>query len=258
MTDGGDGRFSGRVALVTGGSSGIGRAVALRLVADGARVVAVDRDAAGLRSLVARAPGGSVIPVTADVRDRASLETVRDRLRTEEVPIHILVPNAGINVRLPALQLSDSELHAILDTNLLGVILTCQVFGPQLLERSHGRVVVTSSIAAIQGFDLRAAYTATKAGLTGLVRSLAIEWGPKGCTVNAVGPGVIRTALLERYMEAHPERREAAIGHTPLGRLGEPEDVADVVAFLASDDARFINGQTIYVDGGLSAGHPWW
>jgi NAD(P)-dependent dehydrogenase (short-subunit alcohol dehydrogenase family) len=105
---------------------------------------------------------------------------------------------------------------------------------------------------------LRAPYTATKAGLSGLVRSLSIEWGRYGATVNAVGPGIIQTPLTQEYMKQNPERVSAAIANTPLGRLGEPEDVADVVAFLASDAARFITGQTIYVDGGLTAGSSWW
>jgi 3-oxoacyl-[acyl-carrier protein] reductase len=116
---------------------------------------------------------------------------------------------------------------------------------------------VTSSLSAIQGTDLRAAYTATKAGLSGLVRSLAIEWGPKGVTVNAVGPGIILTPLTKAYMDQYPERVTATIENTPLRRLGTPEDVADVVAFLASDGARFITGQTVYVDGGISAGNSW-
>jgi NAD(P)-dependent dehydrogenase (short-subunit alcohol dehydrogenase family) len=118
--------------------------------------------------------------------------------------------------------------------------------------------VVTSSFAAIHGLDVRAAYTATKAGLSGLVRSLAIEWGPKGVTVNAIGPGIIETPLTRAYMDQHPERVAATIENTPLRRIGTPEDVADVVAFLASDGARFITGQTVYVDGGISAGSAWW
>jgi NAD(P)-dependent dehydrogenase (short-subunit alcohol dehydrogenase family) len=118
--------------------------------------------------------------------------------------------------------------------------------------------VITSSVSAIHGMDLRAAYTATKAGLSGLVRALAIEWGPLGVTVNAVGPGVIETPLTKAYMEEHPERVEATVANTPLRRVGQPEDVADVVLFLASDAARFMTGQTVFVDGGLSAGSAWW
>jgi 3-oxoacyl-[acyl-carrier protein] reductase len=190
----------------------------------------------------------------ADVRDRGALEALRDAVDE----LDILVPNAGVNTRLKALELPDRPLREMFDTNLYGVFVTCQVFGPLLFARPGGRVVITSSVAAIHGMDVRAAYTATKAGLSGLVRSLAIEWGPKGVTVNAVGPGVIETPLTKAYMDEYPERVTATIANTPLRRLGTPEDVADVVAFLASDGARFITGQTVYVDGGVSAGSSWW
>jgi NAD(P)-dependent dehydrogenase (short-subunit alcohol dehydrogenase family) len=189
-----------------------------------------------------------------DVRDRRDLERVRDSLDS----LDILVPNAGVNTRIEAAGLDDGSLRDILDTNLYGVFVTCQVMAPLLLRRPGGRCVVTSSISAVHGQRLRAAYCGTKAGLSGLVRALAVEWGPLGCTVNAVGPGVIRTPLTQAYMDDNPDRVEAAIAHTPLRRLGEPEDVAGVVTFLASDAAGFITGQTIFVDGGLTAGSDWW
>jgi NAD(P)-dependent dehydrogenase (short-subunit alcohol dehydrogenase family) len=189
-----------------------------------------------------------------DVRDRGQLEAMRDRLTS----LDILVPNAGINTRGKALDLADAPLRDMLETNLYGAFVTCQVFAPLLLSKPGGRVVITSSVSAIHGMDVRAAYTATKAGLSGLVRSLAIEWGPMGTTVNAVGPGVIRTSLTQAYIDQNPERVQATIANTPLRRLGTPEDVADVVAFLVSDGARFITGQTVYVDGGITAGSSWW
>ena len=190
----------------------------------------------------------------ADVRDSDALKAVRDRLGN----LDILIPNAGVNTRIQALELEDEALWEMIHTNLYGVFVTCQVFGPLLFARPGGRVVVTSSLSAIHGMNLRAAYAATKAGVSGLVRSLAVEWGPKGVNVNAVGPGIIKTPLTMAYMEKFPERVAATIEHTPLRRLGTPEDVADVVAFLASDGARFITGQTVYVDGGISAGSSWW
>jgi NAD(P)-dependent dehydrogenase (short-subunit alcohol dehydrogenase family) len=190
----------------------------------------------------------------ADVRDSDALKAVRDRLGD----LDILVPNAGVNTRVQALELEDEALWEMIHTNLYGVFVTCQVFGPLLFARPGGRVIVTSSLSAIHGMNLRAAYAATKAGVSGLVRSLAVEWGPKGVNVNAVGPGIIKTPLTMAYMDQFPERVTATIEHTPLRRLGTPEDVADVVAFLASDGARFVTGQTIYVDGGISAGSSWW
>ncbi len=254
-----EGMLSGRTALVTGGASGIGLATAHALALAGAQLIIVDLADDGLRELERDWPAAEPpMTVTLDVRDRAALERLRDDLQRRIARLDIVVANAGVNVRVPALELTDDDAQRILDTNLLGAFQTFQVLAPLALAQRDARFVLTSSVAAIQGFDLRALYTATKAGLTALARSLAIEWGRYGATVNAVGPGVIRTPLLKRYLVEHPERGEAAIAHTPLGRLGEPEDIADVIVFLASDAARFVTGQTIYVDGGLSAGHPWW
>jgi NAD(P)-dependent dehydrogenase (short-subunit alcohol dehydrogenase family) len=247
--------FEGRTALVTGGTRGIGLAITRALRREGARVIAISKAKEQIEAF--RKEFGDDPLATAeyaDVRDRASLETVRDKLPS----LDILVPNAGVNTRVQALELEDGPLREMFDTNLYGVFITCQVFGPLLLRRPGGRVVVTGSLSAIHGMNLRVAYAATKAGISGLVRSLAVEWGPHGATVNAVGPGIIKTPLTMAYMDQFPERVTATIEHTPLRRLGEPEDVADVVTFLASDQARFITGQTIFVDGGVSAGSSWW
>ena len=247
--------LDGRTALVTGGTRGIGLAIARALRRDGARVVAVSNSKDQIAAFKKEFGGDPLAKAEyADVRDRGALETLRDGLDR----LDILVPNAGVNTRVKALELQDTPLRDMFDTNLYGVFVTCQVFGPLLFPSPAGRVVITSSVAAIHGMDVRAAYTATKAGLSGLVRSLAIEWGPKGVTVNAVGPGIIETPLTRAYMDQHPERVAATIANTPLRRIGTPEDVADVVAFLASDGARFITGQTVYVDGGVSAGSSWW
>ncbi len=247
--------FQGETALVTGGTRGIGLAIVRALRHYGARVIAISKSQDQIDLFgkeFAKDPLASAELV--DVRDRRSLEALRDRLDR----LDILVPNAGVNTRIKALDLPDEALREMLDTNLYGVFVTCQVFAPLLVKKPGSRVVVTSSVSAIHGMDLRAAYTATKAGLSGLVRSLAIEWGPLGINVNAVGPGVIETPLTRAYMDQHPERVAAVISNTPLRRLGTPEDVADVVVFLASDAARFITGQTLFVDGGLSAGSAWW
>jgi 3-oxoacyl-[acyl-carrier protein] reductase len=247
--------LEGRTALVTGGTRGIGLAITRALRRDGARVIAIGKARDQIEAFRREFSEDPLATVeAADVRDTDALKAVRDRLDG----LDILVPNAGVNTRVEALELEDEALWEMIHTNLYGVFVTCQVFGPLLFARPGGRVVVTSSLSAIHGMNLRAAYAATKAGVSGLVRSLAVEWGPKGVNVNAVGPGIIKTPLTMAYMEQFPERVTASIEHTPLGRLGTPEDVADVVAFLASDGARFITGQTIYVDGGISAGSSWW
>ena len=247
--------LEGRTALVTGGTRGIGLAITRALRREGARVIALSKAAEQIEAFKKEFSEDPLATAErADVRERAALEAVRDKLDG----LDILVPNAGINTRVTALELEDEPLRDMFATNLYGVFITCQVFGPLLFKRPGGRVIVTGSLSAIHGMNLRAAYAATKAGISGLVRSLAVEWGPHGVTVNAVGPGIIKTPLTIAYMEQFPERVTAAIEHTPLGRLGEPEDVADVVTFLASDKARFITGQTIFVDGGVSAGSSWW
>lgn len=247
--------LEGRTALVTGGTRGIGLAITRALRREGARVIAIGKAKEQIEAFRKEFSDDPLATAEyADVRDRASLEAVRDKLPS----LDILVPNAGVNTRVQALELEDGPLREMFDTNLYGVFITCQVFGPLLLQRPGGRVVVTGSLSAIHGMNLRVAYAATKAGISGLVRSLAIEWGPHGVTVNAVGPGIIKTPLTMAYMDQFPERVAATIEHTPLRRLGEPEDVADVVTFLASDQARFITGQTIFVDGGVSAGSSWW
>ena len=183
---------------------------------------------------------------------------VRNEIYRQNLNLKILVANAGLNVRTPALDLKDEDLRLMIDTNLYGSFITLQIFVPLLIQNGGGRVIVNSSLIAFYGMTLRAAYSGTKAGLSGLIRSLAHEWGPSGVTVNAVGPGVIHTPLIQQYMNDNPDRVKEVINHTPLKRLGTPEDIADVVLFLASDAARFICGQTIVVDGGFSAGTDMW
>ncbi|HKF18529.1 MAG TPA: SDR family NAD(P)-dependent oxidoreductase [Candidatus Dormibacteraeota bacterium] len=248
-------RFEGKTALVTGGARGIGLAITRAFHREGASVVAVTRREEQAAAVREEFGGDDRFRVeVADVRDRASLERLRDSLDE----LHILVPNAGVATRAEALDLDADALHAMIDTNYYGVFVTCQVFGPLLLRSPGGRVIVTSSISAIHGQKLRAAYCGTKGAVSALVRALAVEWGPRGATVNAVAPGITRTPLIQAYADANPDRVEAGIAHTPLRRLGEPADVADVVLFFASDAARYVTGQTLVVDGGMTAGSDWW
>ena len=245
--------LQGRTALVTGGTKGIGLAIASALCEAGADVIAVSRSQENVDAFNQEFEGHAQARVC-DVRDRTELEKLRDSLPL----LDILVANAGINKRVEAVDLDDASLRDLIETNFYGVFVTCQVMAPLLLARPGGRVIVTSSVSAIHGQRLRVAYSGTKGALSAMVQALAVEWGPRGCTVNAVGPGITRTPLVEGYMKEHPERVEAAIAHTPLRRIGEPADIAPVVVFLASDGARFITGQTIFVDGGLTAGSDWW
>lgn len=237
---------------MTGGTRGIGLAIAHALASAGAEVIAVSRKPENVDAVNHDRSG--VKAQVCDVRDRTALEKLRESLPK----LDILVANAGTNTRVEAVELDEAALRDLIDTNFYGVFVTCQVMAPLLLAKPGGRVIVTSSISAIHGQRLRVAYAGTKGALSAMVRALAIEWGPRGCTVNAIGPGVTRTPLVEGYMSANPQRVEAAIAHTPLRRIGEPEDIAPLAVFLASDGARFITGQTIFVDGGLTAGDDWW
>ena len=251
--------LNGQVALVTGGARGIGKAITSSLIHSGARVIVLDIREECLEELRQEYQDEAHLGTyLGDIRSRSDLEMIRDELARQNSRLDILIPNAGVNVRTPALDLQDQDLRMMIETNFYGSFVTMQTFVPMMLQSGGGKVIVTSSLIAFFGMTLRAAYSGTKAGLSGLIRSLAHEWGPSGITVNAVGPGVIHTPLIQQYMDENPERVNDVIARTPLKRLGTPEDIADVVLFLASDAARFVTGQTIVVDGGFSAGTDIW
>lgn len=251
-----------RAALVTGGTSGIGLAITLRLAQQGLTVYALSRrgedDTAELDRQVADLGIARPTVVAADVTDRRQLEAVAERIAGDDVPLRVVVGSAGINVRALTLEVTDEAVHRMIDTNLYGLLATFQVFAPQALAVPGSRFVAISSLNAVHGMRLRAPYSATKAGVSGLVRALAVEWGPLGATVNAIAPGIIETPLTRGYMEEHPDRTAAGIAHTPVGRLGTVDDIAHAAEYLVSPGASFVNGQTLVVDGGLSSGSAWW
>ncbi|WP_063710037.1 SDR family NAD(P)-dependent oxidoreductase [Amycolatopsis benzoatilytica] len=248
-----------RVALVTGAASGIGGAIARQLCADGLAVALVDRDAEGLAA-VAESCAGPVLPATCDVVDAAAVRETVDAVAQWGGRLDVVVNGAGILVRADAESTTPEVWHRVLDVNLTGTFQVIQAALPHLRAgaRTAGRRIVNiASGAATRGY-VYPAYSASKGGVTALTRQLASEVAPLGITVNAVNPGVVRTAINRDSWEddAVRERWERLI---PLGRLGEPEDIAALVGFLASEAAGFITAQDIGVDGGSSniTAKPW-
>lgn len=245
-------RLAGRTAFVTGGGGGIGRAVCERLGAEGAAVIVADigLDAAERVAAGLRAGGSTARAVALDVSDRAGWDAAVAALPPELRGVDILVNVAGIVRDRSLARMSDAEWNAVIDVNLRGTWLGCQTAFRLIGDRGWGRIVNIASTAVFGTFG-QANYAASKAGVVGLTRTAALEGGKRGILVNAVAPGVVETAIVEGVPDAV---RSQWLGKTPIGRLGKPEDIAAVVAFLASDDAAFVTGQTIVADGGATTG----
>jgi len=244
--------LEGRVALVTGAGSGIGAAIASALAQAGATVVVSDADpeAADAR---AAAIGARAAARALDVTDRAQLASVEADLRGELGPVTVLVNSAGINRPAATESLSWDTWAAIVDVNLAGTFAACQRFGAAMLDAGGGAIVNVSSIHDRIAMPGRAAYAATKGAVSSLTRALAVEWAGRGVRVNALAPGFIRTPFVESALRAGVASEQGIVERTPLGRLGEPSEVADAALFLVSDQSRYITGHTLVVDGGYTA-----
>ena len=241
--------LSGRVALVTGASRGIGRAVALRLAAAGASVVAGARaDHAEEVVREAVAAGGAALSVGLDVTDADSARRAVQAAMDGFGRIDILVNNAGIVSDQLTVRMKPAEWNAVLATNLTGAFTCCQMVLRPMLKQRSGRIINVGSVVGQSGNVGQANYAATKAGLTGFTKSLAREVASRGITVNVVAPGMIDTDMIGGL---DGRAREAMAGRIPQGRLGRPDDVAAAVCFLASDDASYITGQVLGVNGGM-------
>jgi 3-oxoacyl-[acyl-carrier protein] reductase len=243
--------LDGKVALVTGGSRGIGAAICAELGAAGATVVVNyvrDQSAAVAVCDRLRESGGRAEAVQGDVSTAEGAAALVSQVESDVGPIDILVNNAGITRDDLIMRLSEEDWHAVIDTNLGGAFFTCRALSRPMLKRRTGAIVNISSIVGVHGNAGQTNYAASKAGLIGLTKSLAKELGGRGIRVNAIAPGYIATELTDALPE---EARSAILGNTPLGRLGEPDDVARAVRFLVSDAAGFITGDVLAVDGGL-------
>ena len=246
--------LAGRSAVVVGGTSGIGLALTRGLAAAGADVVPISRraDMVDQAAAAVESFGRRSLRVTADALDRKALQRALHATLSSFSKVDILVNCAGITKRTPSLDVSDEEWDSILSTNLTATFRACQVFGRPMLEKGYGRIINIASLASFIGLHEVAAYTASKAGVAGLTRALAVEWGPKGVNVNAIAPGVFRTALNTRILDESGRGQEFLM-RTPLKRFGKVEELAPACVFLASEGSSFVNGEVLTVDGGFLA-----
>ena len=248
--------LTGKTAVVIGGTSGIGRAIALGYVDAGANVIATSRRKEQVEAVAerkSRSAAGKQLGITSDVGERKS-----DRAIAVEPPIkkfgsvEILVNSAGTTKRAPTLDFSEEDWNQIVETNLTGTLRACQVFGRHMIERRYGRIINIASLSSFVSLMEVAAYSASKSAVASLTKSLAIEWAPYGVCVNAIAPGVFPTPLNQKLLDGSARGQEFIL-RTPMKRFGKVEELAGAAIFLASDSASFVTGEILCVDGGFLA-----
>ena len=241
-------KLDGQVALVTGGSRGIGRVIAERLAREGARVVVTSRTEESAASVAAELPGDGHLGAAADVADREAVDGLVKRIESELGPLDIVVNNAGITKDNILVRLADEDWDAVLDTNLKGAFHVVRAVARGMMKRRSGRIINITSVVGLTGNRGQVNYAASKAGLVGLTKSVAKELASRNVLCNAVAPGFIETEMTSDLTDA---ARESLKEQIALGRLGSADDVAGVVAFLAGPDSTYMTGQVLVVDGGM-------
>jgi NAD(P)-dependent dehydrogenase (short-subunit alcohol dehydrogenase family) len=246
--------LTNKVAVVIGGTSGIGRAIAHGLAEAGADVIPTSRRAehvdAAAKEVEAR--GRRTLRLTSDVADRSSLQNLLDTTVESFGHVDILVNCAGRTKRAATLDFAEADWNDIFETNLTGTLRACQVFGAHMIHRGYGRIINIASLSTFVALFEVAAYSASKAAVASITKSLAIEWAPRGVCVNAIAPGVFRTALNQKLLDETDRGREFLM-RTPMKRFGKVEELAGAAVFLASDAASFVTGEILVVDGGFLA-----
>ncbi len=245
--------LEGEVALVTGGGTGIGLAIARAMVAAGARVVLLGRRETELTNAAAEL-GGKATAIAHDITETDRTGALVQRITTEVGAVTCLVNNAGIHIKKPAVETTPEEFEKVLRTHLVGAHALTSAIAPGMIERGHGTILFTASMASLFGIPLVIAYTAAKSAMVGMVKGYSTEFSAHGVRVNAIAPGWIETEMSRRALDGDPARKAKIIGRTPAARLGAPADIGWAAVYLASPAAKFITGVTLPVDGGASIG----
>lgn len=243
----------GETALITGGGTGIGLAMARAMHAAGARVVLVGRREAELQAAVASL-GAGAWAFAHDVTDFGAAAELIARVTREVGPVTCLVNNAGIHLKKPAVETTPEEFQKVLNTHIVGAHALTRAVAPGMMERRHGSILYTGSMAAIFGIPLVIAYTAAKTAMVGLVKGYSTEFAPHGVRVNCIAPGWIETEMSRKALDGDPARKAKIFGRTPMGGMGQPEDIGWAAVYLASPAAKFVTGVVLPVDGGVSVG----